>query len=304
MTIKRTTTVGQVLAPAAITWITTILFLAPHALHAENESPAKLNNQANKLYKSGEFQSALETYNAANEAQPDTPEISYNRALAHYKLNQFTEANNLLNQALNTTDKSLESKIKYNMGNVAYAQALQNQENTEQAINHLKSAITRYRDALEINPADEDAKTNIHNAQSLIKQLIQQQKQQQQQNQDQQDDENQDDQQQDQENQQQQQSEDGEQEENQEQQQSENQEQQDENPQQQSQKGQQNEEEQQQQPQPQNQQQPEQGEQREVKLTPEQAEQLLQAIRDKERERQERKAKLRRVQRRRVLKDW
>ncbi len=290
--------VGQVATCRIQTLIAILaLTISIHPAIAQSPNPHTLVKQANQLYKTQDYQSALNSYNQANLAKPDSPEIAYNRALAHYKLNQLTQANNLLNQALSTRDKSLEAKIKYNLGNVAYAQALENQENPKQAINHLKTAITRYRDARDINPTDEDALANINSAQSLIKRLIQQQ------NQEQQQDQNKDQEQDQKDEQEQEQSKDGDQEkqdQKQQDQQQENQDQQkDQEGKKQEQSDQQNQQSSEEQDQP-----PQQAEPREVKMTPEQAERLLQAVRDKERNRQDEKTRLRRVGRRPVLKDW
>ncbi len=301
------------IAPAATTLAILTLTLYATPTHAQLDNPAKLVATANQHYANGDYQSALDAYNQAELAQPDAPELAYNRALAHYKLNQLTDAENLLNQALTTRDPALEADIKYNLGNVAYTQALEKQSNTTEAIDLLKKAITRYRDSLDINPDDEDARANIHTAQTLIKDLLNKQKEEQEnQQQDGEQCDNPDQQKQDEQNEDQQQKESEQQNEEQQQQdqQQQNEEQQNQDEQQQQEGDQQQQQDQQSQQQSsqqqddQQEQQPQPTEVREIEMTPEEAEKLLQAVRDKERQREDKKAKRRRVGRRPVLKDW
>lgn len=266
--------------------------------------------EGNRAFGDGDYQTALAGYNEAEVLLPEAPELSYNKGVAHYKLNELDKARDAFQRALLTRDPALEADIKYNLGNVAHGQALEKLSSLQEAIDLLKQSIGHYRDALELDPEDEDAKTNINMAQLLIKDLLdklkKQQEQQQNQQQDQdcdnpqnQDQQNQDQQQQNQQNQNQQQDqqqqEQSEQSQSQQQQQQEPSEQKDE----QNQDGQLGSDQEQQ---PEEQQQRQASEARE--MTPEEAARLLQSVRDKERKRRDELAKRRRANRRPVLKDW
>ena len=46
--------------------------------------------------------------------------------------------------------------MKYNLGNVEYQQALQNLQRPQEAMPHLRSAMTYYRDSLEVDPQQQE----------------------------------------------------------------------------------------------------------------------------------------------------
>ena len=280
-----------------IRWMVGLLIvscLAPVAV-ADEPDPRKAVADANRAFAAGEYEAALSGYGQAEVSMPESPEVAYNQAVAHYKLGDYIAARNYFNRALATRDPGLEAHAKYNLGNVAYASALEKMSSLQEAIDLLKQSIGHYRDALELAPQDEDAQANIQMAQLLIKDLLdklkQQQEQQQQENQnnqDQQDQQQQDQQQQDQEGDQDQQEQD----------------------QQQGEQDQQQGDEKQQQGEPDQQEQQEADEEQEQQQAParemtrQEAERLLQAVRDKERRRREEKARRRQTRRVPVPRDW
>ncbi len=271
---------------AAAVWVAA-LWIVP-AARAQAEDAQTLVERANGLFADGEYASALEAYREAEVMQPESPELAYNQGAAYYKLGDYSSAGDAFNRALLTRDLRLEAKIKYNLGDVAYASALEKESDLQEAIDLLKKAIGRYRDAIELDAGDADARANIETAQLLIKDLLDKLKQQQEQQQ-QQDQQQQSDQQQDQQSQSDQQDQ---QEGEQSQEQQEDGEQQD-----QQQAGEDSSEQQQQ---PEVQQQPHQGDE----MTRDEAERVLQAVRDKERKRRDERAKRLRLRRIPVLKDW
>ena len=280
---------------------------------AEELPPADRVHEANKLYAAGDYDKALETYKLAEVDCPECPEIAYDEGLVRYRQRDFEGARKLFNQALSTKDLDIEAKAKFNLGNVAYSQALEKMSNLQEAIEQARLAIAHYRDALDVNPQDNDARANIETAQLLIKDLLDKQKQQQE-NQQQQDQQNQDqqkqDQQQQQDEQQQDQKQQGEQDQQKEdEQQSEEQQQQQEGEQSQEQQSEQQQSEQQQQQDgdqaDEQQQEEQQAAPREAReLTEEEAARLLQAVRDKEAQRREELAERRRARRAPVTRDW
>ncbi len=299
------------------------------AAAAQDVSPQELVRQANEQLRSGQYDEAIEKYKQAAELLPDVAEIAYNRAIGHYRNGDFDNATEQFITSLKTRDPELEAKAKFNLGNCAYAAALAKKDNIPEAVEHLKSAILHYKDAIESNPQDKDARINIEMAQLLMKDLLDKQKQQQEeqqdedQNQDEQkdqeeQDENQDpqqdqegeDQQQEQASDQQDQEQSGDQEQQQDgedqQQQNEQQQgqqQQDEQEQGQPQAGEgQQQEQQQTQAAEEQQQQGKKGQER--KMTREEAQRLLQMIRDKEMQRRRNLARRARTKHAPVDKDW
>ena len=270
------------------------LLIVP-ASRAQVEDAQTLVERANGLFADGEYASALEAYKEAEVLQPESPELAYNQGAAYYKLGDYSSAGDAFNRALLTRDLGLEAKIKYNLGDVAYASALEKQSDLQEAIDLLKKAIGRYRDAIELDAQDTDARANIETAQLLIKDMLDKLKQQQEQQE--QDQQQQSDQQQDQQSQGEQQ--DQQKDDQQDQQEGEQSQEQQENGDQQDQQ-QAGEESSEQQQQPEAQQQPHQGDE----MTRDEAERVLQAVRDKERKRRDERARRQRQRRIPVLKDW
>ncbi len=271
---------------------------------AATREVAKAVAEGNASYAAGDYNAAIEKYKMAEIECPDCPELAYNSGLAYYRLRDFEKANELFNEALSTRDLGLEARAKFNLGNVAYSQALEKMSALPEAIEFAQRAIDRYRDSLELSPEDVDARVNIEMAQLLVKDLLDKQKKQQEEQQQQDNQQQQENQQQQQENQQcenpQQQEGEGEKEEQQDKQEqkqgdSEKQE------------GQGQEQQQQQSSQEQEEQESEERQQasaRQEEISPEQAEQMLQAVRDKEAERRAEKARRKTARRAPVSRDW
>ena len=62
--------------------------------------------------------------------------------------------------AEHSTGRQLEGKVKYNLGNVEYQHALQTLQRPQEALPHLRSAMTYYRDSLDVDPQQQDARYN------------------------------------------------------------------------------------------------------------------------------------------------
>jgi len=200
--------------------------------------------RANEAYEEGNYQQAAELYRQAIEQDPENAKLHFNLASALHKLGQTEEAMQTYDRFLNLSESPEEQ---------SFASYNQGTMLTEE--NKYKEAAEFFREALKKNPEDPDARHNYE----LALQKQQQQEEQQQQNQD----SGQNDQQ---ENQDQQQQQDGNN--NQEQNQDQNQQQQN--------GGQQNDQQQddeQQQPQPQP-----------TEMTPEEAQNILDALKQLERQ--------------------
>jgi len=156
------------------------LILSAPALAEPSGSATQWIAKGAEAYEAGDYAAAVEAYTQAGELLPDQPEIMYNLAAAHYKQGDYDRARELFTESLRTKNQQLEEKAKFNLGNVAYAQALEKLAASEQAADLLKQARRHYRDALEVDPEDEDARANIELAQQLLQQLLQRQQQQQQ----------------------------------------------------------------------------------------------------------------------------
>ena len=161
-------------------WLTGVtLLLMPFLAHAA--SPYEAVQQGNALYQQGKYQAAAEHYAIAAQVQPEATVIHFNRGNAAYKQGDYAQALTHYNRALDTTDRRLESRAKYNLGNVKYQQALHALQQPQEATTLLRTAMTYYRDSLEVDANQSDAQHNLELAQRLLQQLQQQQRQQKQQ---------------------------------------------------------------------------------------------------------------------------
>jgi Ca-activated chloride channel family protein len=146
-------------------------------------SPYQAVQQGNTFYQNGRYSEAAEQYGNAGHLLPDAAEIHFNQGNVAYKQQDYGKAREHYTQALQTTDRTLEGKVKFNLGNVEYQQALQNRQQPQAAMPHLRSAMTYYRDSLDVDPQQQDARYNLELSHLLLHKLHQEQQQQDQQQQ-------------------------------------------------------------------------------------------------------------------------
>jgi tetratricopeptide (TPR) repeat protein len=132
--------------------------------------------QGNILYQQEQYDGAAKHYDNAAEQLPDAAEIHFNQGNAAYKQRDYAKALDYYNQALQTADPALESQTKYNLGNVKYQQALQSMAKPQEAVANLKNAMTYYRDSLDVDPQHSSARYNMELAYKLMQQIQQQQR--------------------------------------------------------------------------------------------------------------------------------
>jgi Ca-activated chloride channel family protein len=278
--------------------VTVVACLAIGEVFAKSPEAAAKVRTGNTAYAEGDYAAALAAYDEAEVTCPECPEIAYNRGLAYYQMRDFVKARDMFNVALQTRDLDLEARAKYNLGNVSYAQALEKLNAPSEAIELARVAIDHYRDALDLDPDDADARGNIEIAQLFIKDMLDKLEQEQEQQQDQQSCDNPQEQQ------------DGEQ--KQEQDQQSQQSEQDQEQQEQEQAGEQADEQEQeeQQSQEQSEQQELEEQERQVaqselrEMSEEEVERILQAVRDREAQRRTEQARRLNVGRAPVSRDW
>jgi len=150
------------------------------------------------------------TESEGEDPQSDSYEAAYNQGVTHYRSGDYATARDLFTRSTGVEDRQLEAKSRFNLANCDYAEAVGLAEQDSQAaIEKLKTAISHYRGALDADSNDTDSRANAELAAMLIKKLQEQQEQEQQeqeqqeqeqQEQEQQDQQNQDEQNQDQQN--------------------------------------------------------------------------------------------------------
>jgi Ca-activated chloride channel family protein len=175
--------------------ILVILFVAMFwAGTAKGDSFSSLNKKGNKAYKQGKeflekgeknraaeaFEEALKSYKDAEIEKPETPQLSYNLGNVMYQQEKYKDALERYYRGLGSDELEDQAWSYYNLGNTFYRSG------------KYPEAIQAYKRCLELTPDDEDAKYNIEFVRKKMKEMLdnetkRQQNQQQQQQQDQQD---------------------------------------------------------------------------------------------------------------------
>ena len=133
-----------------------------------------------KQYQSGRYDRALEEYERSLKSKPDDPRLHFNAGAAAFQSKEYDQALAHLNTALITQEVPLQQRAYYNLGNTQYR--LGESEREPQKKQHLwESALKSYESALKLDPKDTDAEFNHDLVKKKLEELKQQQQQQQQQ---------------------------------------------------------------------------------------------------------------------------
>lgn len=166
---------------------------------ADNEAPStkKERNRitkGNALYEEGKYRQAIEEYKLALQENPNSVVARYNMGLSEVRVgmnpNDTSQtAKNILQTGIKDLQQianlgkkrtDLASKANYNLGNVAF-----NSQDYQKAVDY-------YKQALRLNPSDNDARRNLRIAQLKIQNQDQNQNQDQDKQQDQEQDKDKD----------------------------------------------------------------------------------------------------------------
>lgn len=154
---------------------------------AQKMPERRLVRKGNRQYERGDYDNSIDNYSRALRYDPKSFEAKFNTANVQFcrafadsvqlDVKMIEKAEQTLRKlAQDSTRTDIErADVAYNLGNSLFMQQ------------KFKEALTSYRDAMRLNPDDQEAKYNY----ALTKEMLKQQ-QQQQQNQQQQQDQNQD----------------------------------------------------------------------------------------------------------------
>lgn len=132
--------------------------------------------EGNKLYADGDFAKAIDAYDRALVDMPDAVEPKFNKANSYYRLDDLAKATDIFKEvAAQARDMKLVTKAKYNLGNCYFQQgSKQRDSDLQKAIDSMKTSITHWRSALDIEPENKKAARNIEVARLIIKDIIDQ----------------------------------------------------------------------------------------------------------------------------------
>lgn len=122
-------------------------------------------------FRRGDYLAASEYYGKLLEKSPNNAQLQYNYGTAAYKNHLYDEAVEAFTKALQSEDLDLQKKAYYNRGNSHYQKGAEmRQADPKAAAEQWRQALASLQSALELNPADQDAR---HNREIVKKQLAQ-----------------------------------------------------------------------------------------------------------------------------------
>ncbi len=130
-------------------------------------------------YKAGDYGAAFQDYKALLGRKADDPRLHFNAGTAAYQDHQFDEAAKQFSSVVNSPDVKLQELGYYNLGNTLYRLGEHTPDSAKKT-EAWESALKNYQNTLALNPQDTDAKFNYDFVQKKLQELKQQQQQDQQ----------------------------------------------------------------------------------------------------------------------------
>jgi Ca-activated chloride channel family protein len=119
------------------------------------------------LYQQGDYNGALHQWRQELERSPHDPILNFNAGTAAYRMGKYDQAFENFSEVLQSPNTTLREKAYYNGGNALFKQG-DWQEDIERQLTSYQDAEYLYEQALAIDPNDEAAKKNL----ALVKRRI------------------------------------------------------------------------------------------------------------------------------------
>ncbi len=127
-----------------------------------------LNNDGVDLYKKGNYSEAEVNFKKGIEKQPDNFAANFNLGDTFYKQGRYDEAVKSFESALKSSkENNYSAKIYHNIGNSLLKQQ-ENAQDPQQRSKIIQQSIDAYKNSLKLNPNDMETKYNLSYALSLL----------------------------------------------------------------------------------------------------------------------------------------
>ncbi|MDR3630312.1 MAG: VWA domain-containing protein [Desulfocapsaceae bacterium] len=157
---------------------TAILLLAASLLSWPASSHG---SEGETAYDAGNYPKAAEFYGKLLKKHPDDPKILFNSGAAAYKNNQYDDAIAAFDGALKSPDLDLQEKAYYNRGNAQFKKGgTREGSDDRQTLELWKQAIDSYKASLALNPDSRNAAANLKLVQQAYDELKKKEEQKQQ----------------------------------------------------------------------------------------------------------------------------
>ncbi|MCP3891215.1 MAG: VWA domain-containing protein [Desulfobulbaceae bacterium] len=129
-------------------------------------------SEGEKAFLRGDFLQAAEYYSKQLEQSPDDPELLYNYGTSSYKNNMYDDAIDSFSKALKSDDLELQQKAYYNKGNSHYQKGVEMQQgDPNSTMEQWNQAIESLASAIQLAPDDSNAQHNHDLIQQQLEEL-------------------------------------------------------------------------------------------------------------------------------------
>lgn len=148
-----------------------LIFFTPVCFAAGKEK--KNVKEGNAFYQKGKLDEALEKYNEASVALPDSDIVNFNMGAALYKKQDYQKAIDAFTKALMSDNPKIEADALYDLGNCKYKLG-KLKENTDlsSTVNLLKESLDYYKKAVELDQKNKEARINYEFVERELKVLL------------------------------------------------------------------------------------------------------------------------------------
>jgi hypothetical protein len=145
-----------------------IIFISLLTAIAEPSAWLK-NRSANSLYKKKKFAEAEKEFKNAQIEAPEIKELAYNRGCALYQKGEFENAAKEFEKAKSLSDPILKRNVAFNTANSLFKQGLASQD--ESGRKNVEEAAKIYKDILKREPSHLPSRQNLEKALHVIEQM-------------------------------------------------------------------------------------------------------------------------------------